>query len=409
MDISSTSSLVLSSFFCDHCFHTVKSHPGNRPYWIRILESRPAYRYCESDAGKCHIAEDILDFVKCRGGRFLNLDDETKRWFLLPDSVVLDKIKQALRDRYVPFWAKDMEIKPLVIDATAYSGRTLPITGINTDRQQRHPMRSPEPGGASTTPAIASDSTLQRHQYNNLDFLVAASRAFAGAPAAEAIPSVDDILKLKIDTLPAFDKRQRAAVAAAAAAAAVNTPLMQSLGMGNFYSVDFMSSLGGGAGSLATGNIGGNVVNTTTMSSAMGSLGGAIGGPFGATMAGNFGSTAAMNPAAASFALRSRDWTESLDRFMDNQQFNAATAGRSLDFMTLMASHGGLGSFGGVGGFHLPPVPAGGMDSSTGVGGSAAAAAASVGSSSSSSGKNGASKTDWNAMYAKAIGNSKAI
>ena len=45
------------------------------------------------------------------GARFLNIDSSNKRWFILSDAVVLDKIKQALRDKYVPFWAKDLKNK----------------------------------------------------------------------------------------------------------------------------------------------------------------------------------------------------------------------------------------------------------------------------------------------------------
>jgi hypothetical protein len=372
-------------------------NPGNRPYWMRILESRQAYKDCETDAGKCQIAQDILDFVKGRGGRFLNLEDATKRWFLLPDSVVLDKVKQALRDKYVPYWAKNIEIKPLVVNNISASGRSLlSNTGIFTDQQQL--LFSSNSSGAGSMPAPCNPILQQRQQPNNLDFLLAATRAYGGPPAREVIPSVDDILKCKIDTLPPFDQRQRAAAALAAAA---NAPFMQSLGMGNFHSVDFMSSLSGGAGSLATGNIGGNVVNTTTMSCVMGNFGGPFGGPFGASMPGTYGATPAMSEVGASLALKSIDF-KSLDQFMDNQPFNA-TAGRSLDLMNLMASHGGFGSLGGMGGFQLPPLSAGRMDATGGGGAFSAAMPSTLGAS------NGSSKTDWNAMYVKALGNPKAI
>lgn len=387
-------------------------HPGNRPYWLKILEARHAYKICETDAEKCRIAQDILDFVKGRGGRFLNLEDSTKRWFELPDLVVLDKAKQALRDKYVPYWAKNIEVRPLVANNSATSGRSVkPNKGNTTDRgDDSLPAHGSVPAPASTpapasmpppasTPPPSNATYQQRQQPNSLDFLLAASRAYFGPTSGEVIPSVDDILKCKIDTLPPFDQRQRAAAALAAAA---NAPFTQSLGMGDFHSVDFMSSLGGGAGSLATGHIGGNVVNTTTMSSMMGSLGGAFGGPFIGGMPGHYGAPPSMAEIGASLALRSLDF-KSLDQFMDNQPFNA-TAGRSLDLMNLTASQGGFGSLGGVSGFQLPPLPARRVTDTTGDRGTVSA-----GSNSSSGASNGSSKTDWNAMYAKALGNPKPI
>ncbi|VEU38064.1 unnamed protein product [Pseudo-nitzschia multistriata] len=35
-------------------------HPGNRPYWVRILESRAEYTNCRSDLDKSRIANGIL-------------------------------------------------------------------------------------------------------------------------------------------------------------------------------------------------------------------------------------------------------------------------------------------------------------------------------------------------------------
>lgn len=72
-------------------------HPGNRPYWVKILAARDLYRSCASDHAKTQIASRIKDHVQqTLGGRFLNLDDATKKWFLLPDSVILDKVRLPL-------------------------------------------------------------------------------------------------------------------------------------------------------------------------------------------------------------------------------------------------------------------------------------------------------------------------
>lgn len=62
---------------------------------MKILEARSVYRACASDVAKSQIAQSIKDYVCIiLGGRFLNLDDQTKRWFVLPDNVVLDKVRE---------------------------------------------------------------------------------------------------------------------------------------------------------------------------------------------------------------------------------------------------------------------------------------------------------------------------
>jgi hypothetical protein len=77
-----------------------------------VLVCRYAYHACDNDKEKTRIAQIIVDFVKNSNGRFLLRDskDEAKRWFVLPDKVPLDKVKQALRDKYVPFWAKGVDV-----------------------------------------------------------------------------------------------------------------------------------------------------------------------------------------------------------------------------------------------------------------------------------------------------------
>lgn len=82
-------------------------HEGNKRYWLEVLRRREEYRACgDSNRDKSRIAASIVDYIKSDGGRFLDKDKATKRFFVLPDKVSLDKVKQALRDEYVPVWAR---------------------------------------------------------------------------------------------------------------------------------------------------------------------------------------------------------------------------------------------------------------------------------------------------------------
>jgi hypothetical protein len=82
-------------------------HTGNREYWLQVLSERPAYQACKpNDEKKTEIAMKILNFVHENGGRFLELHTPANRWFVLPRKAALMKVKQALRDRHVPKWAR---------------------------------------------------------------------------------------------------------------------------------------------------------------------------------------------------------------------------------------------------------------------------------------------------------------
>jgi len=79
-------------------------HEGNKRYWRRILAERPGYKQLgkNDNIEKNEIAQAIYNFILSTGGRFLQLERETQKWFNLPQKIGLDKIKQALRDKYVP-------------------------------------------------------------------------------------------------------------------------------------------------------------------------------------------------------------------------------------------------------------------------------------------------------------------
>ena len=86
------------------------NHPGNKRYFKKVLSKRKDYRDCGNAATKNGVARSVVDFVQ-KGGRFLLREDETKRWFVVPDKVALDKAKQALRDKHIPVWAAEIDPK----------------------------------------------------------------------------------------------------------------------------------------------------------------------------------------------------------------------------------------------------------------------------------------------------------
>jgi len=86
------------------------NHPGNKRYFKKVLSKRKDYRDCGNAAEKNGVARSVVDFVQKRG-RFLLREDETKRWFVVPDKVALDKAKQALRDKHIPVWAAEIDPK----------------------------------------------------------------------------------------------------------------------------------------------------------------------------------------------------------------------------------------------------------------------------------------------------------
>eukprot|EP00980_Cylindrotheca_fusiformis_P023481 scaffold10507_cov128-Cylindrotheca_fusiformis.AAC.14 len=84
------------------------NHRGNQRYWKRILAERPKYKSLgkKDNNTKTAIAQSIMDFVTDTGGRFLQ-KHENGRWIILPKKIVIDKIKQALRDKHVPDYARE--------------------------------------------------------------------------------------------------------------------------------------------------------------------------------------------------------------------------------------------------------------------------------------------------------------
>lgn len=364
-------------------------HAGNRPYWIKILGSRHYYRTCQSDAAKTMIAEGILNYVKKeKGGRFLNLDSKTNRWFVLPDVVVLDKIKQALRDKYVPFWAKNIDI-PIVQPGSLSSTSNLLGGAIQSNSR------------TSRSPLSLSNKQSDDGGSNKLAFLLSAGRAAATA----AIPTMDDALKCKIDSTfgqnmgqgSGTDSRMSFAFPASLSAGfpggpSGNAPGASAFGMNMFHSVQnanlfaSMASLGGGGfGANLAAATGGGV-----------SHGFGIGGNSGAPSLGGGFPPGLLN----SSGLQSSD----LERYLESSKMSGST--KSVDLLQSLTG-GGMASIGSLGGisFGFPDSlgpTVGATESGNGAKASSSSAAAAPGSSSNK-------KTDWNAMFQTALKKHEAV
>jgi len=415
-------------------------HPGNRPYWIRILESRQEYTRSRSDNEKARIANGILRYVQQElKGRFLNIDNKTKRWYILPDAVVLDKIKQALRDKYIPYWARDLKIENKTSDAanmptnkTAANGvfsqllgrnkatglnpmaafgssfgvqnpdlvnQAVQLAAIKASRQANAAGNAygfpgaPKVGGQVGNPHAPNNNdndnnsnNANNQNGNKLGFLFGSSAA-ARRPVVPtaAIPTVDDILKCKVDQMPSFGGNP----GFMAAMASVGGPQLQSIGMNTFQSSlppTLMNSLGLGGlpgsnsflnehrGFGSGGNRGAPALPPTT--SAYG---------IGVNIAPSIGVLQGLN-------------TKTLDKYMEEKMVGGSSLGASA-----------FGS-------NAPNLPSINMMSAlagtsfdTSSSHASAASAASLPTSSSQAPAKGVGhrKTDWNAMYAKALSNSK--
>jgi hypothetical protein len=73
-------------------------HPGNKLYRDIVTEKQPFYRNCDKNE-KTKVAQSIVDAVTIQNkGRFLELDKESGRWYLVPNIVARRKVGQALRE-----------------------------------------------------------------------------------------------------------------------------------------------------------------------------------------------------------------------------------------------------------------------------------------------------------------------
>mmetsp|Transcript_8504 Transcript_8504/g.17656 ORF Transcript_8504/g.17656 Transcript_8504/m.17656 type:complete len:374 (+) Transcript_8504:238-1359(+) len=73
-------------------------HPGNKIYREIVTNQQNHYRGCDKNE-KTRVAQSIVDQIQLTvGGRFLELDRNAKRWFLVPNVVARRKVGQALRE-----------------------------------------------------------------------------------------------------------------------------------------------------------------------------------------------------------------------------------------------------------------------------------------------------------------------
>jgi len=73
-------------------------HPGNKTYRDIVTKQQNHYRGCDKNE-KTKVAQGIVDHIQnVVGGRFLELDRDIKRWFLVPNVVARRKVGQALRE-----------------------------------------------------------------------------------------------------------------------------------------------------------------------------------------------------------------------------------------------------------------------------------------------------------------------
>ena len=72
-------------------------HPGNKVYLKLVEDMKPVYRSAD-DSDKRSIIFGILNSIKDQGGRFLELDKETQRWYVIHEKTAYTKVGQALRD-----------------------------------------------------------------------------------------------------------------------------------------------------------------------------------------------------------------------------------------------------------------------------------------------------------------------
>ena len=85
------------------------NHPGNLAYWQKILPNRELYKKSQTNEDKTRVAQEIVDFIKSKSGRFLQKEKGVgERWFVLPDNIAIYKVKQALRDAHIPRWARNL-------------------------------------------------------------------------------------------------------------------------------------------------------------------------------------------------------------------------------------------------------------------------------------------------------------
>ena len=74
-------------------------HPGNKVYREKVTEMQEYYRnHCVKNE-KTKVAQSIVDYITQEyGGRFLELDKDSNKWYIVPNIMSRRKVGQALRE-----------------------------------------------------------------------------------------------------------------------------------------------------------------------------------------------------------------------------------------------------------------------------------------------------------------------
>jgi len=76
-------------------------HPGNKHYRHLVEEAKPRYLSCDKNQ-KTKVAQSVVDRIHQTGGRFLDKDKASGKWYVALNKVARTKVGQALRDRNTP-------------------------------------------------------------------------------------------------------------------------------------------------------------------------------------------------------------------------------------------------------------------------------------------------------------------
>ena len=76
-------------------------HPGNLRYHQVKVTLQPLYE-ATVKAKKREVTQQLVDAVHAWGGRFLEQEEDTERWFEIHEKKALTKASQALRENYTP-------------------------------------------------------------------------------------------------------------------------------------------------------------------------------------------------------------------------------------------------------------------------------------------------------------------
>lgn len=167
------------------------SFEGNRRFRSYVRTRKAEYMAANRHQTKEAIARSVINEIQRRGGRFLErvkdksvrtalglVDDETKLWALAPDDAVVEKCKQALRD-------KDPAIKNQSARRKSYSGTTSATTeqeGVNSSMSDH---------------SVASRTPLRQ------DLPIPAYNSSFIRPSEQITPSVDASFTVQSEASPA--------------------------------------------------------------------------------------------------------------------------------------------------------------------------------------------------------------